>query len=37
MKQAKLKLFILMANEGYLRKIFPINKWLIVSGKVVIL
>ena len=33
MKKDKLILFILIV-EGYLRKIFPLNEWIIVSGKV---
>ena len=30
----KIEIVYFNSREGYLRKIFPINKWLIVSGKV---
>ena len=33
MKLVKLKLYF-NSREGYLRKIFPLNKWIVASGKV---
>ena len=34
MKQVKLKLVYFNSREGYLRKMFPVNQWVIISGKI---
>ena len=33
-KKGKIEITYFNSREGYLRKIFPINKWVIISGKI---
>ena len=33
----KIDIVYFNSREGYLRKLFPINQWLIISGKLIIL